>query len=280
MSIARTIALTLLMSILAATTSQAAVVMHLTPLPDQPVTPEGFTLAELTIADANTQLPTAARAVSLRRSTGGATVFYEASIAPGASGNFRVLLPMVSVRQAYTIRLLAGTAPTSAVILQQDVTAETDNVGEIEAARNLLLDSPAYDDYIEDLPRWPTWALRNAFLVPLLMMVGMGATLLIRRPVWRVLAAGLVVAAASGVIYESLANCPLVITRQDGEIRSVSCRRTTTWSTPAHGLGPIYWRTKQMDQDDMIYQPARMLTLTLHPNEVRLFRRRTNTPTP
>lgn len=269
------IALTILLSLAIASTARAAVDIRLTPSPSEAVTPEGFTPAELTIADANNQLPIAARAVALRRSAGGLTMFYEASIAPGASGNFRVLLPMVSVRQTYTVSLLADSSPTAPVILQQEVTAETNNVGSVEAARNLLLDSPAYDDYIEDLPRWPTWALRNAFLASVLMLVGMGATLLIRRPAWRVLAAGLVVAVASGTIYASLANCPLVITRQDGKIRSVSCRRTTTWSASTRGLGPIYWRTRQMDQDDMVYQPAKTLTLTLHPNEVRLFRLQT-----
>jgi len=261
--------------IMAATTSQAAVEMHLTPLPDQAVTPEGLTPAELTITDAENQLPIAARAVALRRSAGGPTIFYEASIAPGASGSFRVLLPMVSVRQTYVVRLLAETSPTAPVVLQHEVTAETDNVGAVEAARNLLLDSPAYDDYLEDLPRWPTWALRSVFLVSVLILVGMGATLLIRRPLWRLVAAGVVVTVASGAICASLANCPLVITRQNGMICSVSCRRTTTWSAPARGLGPIYWRTRQMDQDNMVYQPAKTVTLTLNPNEVRLFRRRT-----
>lgn len=271
----RTIALTILLSLFVATASNAAVEIRLAPVPGEAVTPEGFTPAELTIADANGQLPGVARALALRRSAGGPTMFYEASIAPGARGSFRVLLPMVSVRQTYVVRLLAEASPTAAVVLQQTVTAETDNVGAVEAARNLLINPPAYDDYIEDLPRWPTWAARNAFLVSLLMLVAMGATLLVRRPAWRLAAAGAVVAAASGAIYASLSNCPLVITRQNGDVWSVSCRRTTTWSAPANGLGPIYWRTRQMDQDDMVYQPAKTLTLTLHPNEVRLFRRRT-----
>ena len=200
-------------------------------------------------------------------------MFYQASIAPGAHGSFRVLLPMVSVRQTYVVRLLAEASPMAAVVLRQTVTVETDNVGAVEAARNLLIDPPAYDDYIEDLPRWPTWATRNTFLVSLLMMVAMGATLLVRHPAWRLAAAGAVVAVATGAIYAGLANCPLVITRQVGDVWCVSCRRTATWSAPADGLGPIYWRPRQMDQDDMVYQPAQTLTLTLHPKEVRLFRR-------
>ncbi len=280
MTMNRTIGLAILVLISAVTAARAAVEMHLTPLPGKAVTPEGFTPAELRIADANGQLPSAAQAITLRRLAGGPTMFYEASIAPGASGSFRVLLPMVSVRQTYVVRLLTEASPTASVLLEHKVTVETDDIGAVETARNRLLDSPAYDDYIEDLPRWPTGTVRNAFLVSVLMLVGMGATLLIRRPVWRLLAAGLVVAAASGAIYVSLANCPLVITRQDGDICSVSCRRTTTWSAPARGLGPIYWRTRQMDQDNMVYQPAKTLTLMLRPNEVRLFRRRTAIATP
>jgi len=269
------VGLAILLSLSVATASRAGVEMRLAPLPDEAVTPEGFTPAELAVADANGQLPRAAQALTLRRQAGGPTMFYQASIAPGTRGSFRVMLPMVSVRQAYVVRLLADASPTAAVVLRQTVTAETDNVGAVEAARNLLIDPPAYDDYIENLPRWPTWATRNVLATSLLMLVAMGATLLVRRPAWRLAVAGVVVAVASGAIHAGLADCPLVITRQNGNILAVSSRRTTTWSAPAEGLGPIYWRARQMDQDDMVYQPGRTLTLTLHPNEVRLFSRRT-----
>ncbi len=264
----------------AATASHGAVTMRLAPLPDQAVTPEGFTPAELAITDSNSLLPAPARALTLRRAAGGPTMFYEASIAPGTKGSFRVLLPMVSVRQEYVVRLLADTSPTAKVILQQNVSAETDNVVAVEAARKTLVDPPAYDDYIEDLPRWPTWAARNVVIVSLLMLVALGATLLIRRTRWRLVAGAAVVAIASTAIYAGLANCPIVVTQREGDVLVVSCRRTTTWSAPAKGLGPVYWRTRQMDRDNMVYQPAHKLTLTLRPNEVRLFRRRPTTPTP
>jgi hypothetical protein len=252
--------------------SHAAVEVRLTPLPAAAVTAEGFIPAELTVADPNSQLPRAARALAIRRAAGGPTMFYETSMAPGALGTFRVLLPMVSVRETYVVRLLAEASPTAPAVLRRDVTAETDNVAAVEAARDKLIDPPAYDAYIEDLPRWPTWVARNVLLAAALLLVAMGATLLIRRRGWRLVAAGAAVAVASAGMYISLSQCPSVLERRSGDILAVSCRRTATWSAPAKGIGPVYWRPQQMNQDDMVYQPDRALTVTLHPAEVRLFR--------
>ena len=252
--------------------SHAAVEVRLTPLPAAAVTAEGFVPAELTVADPNGELPRAARALAIRRAAGGPTMFYETSMAPGALGTFRVLLPMVSVRETYVVRLLAEASPTAPSVLRRDVTAETDNVAAVEAARDKLIDPPAYDAYIEDLPRWPTWVARNVLLAAALLLVAMGATLLIRRRGWRLVAVGAAVAVASAGMYISLSQCPSVLERRGGDILAVSCRRTATWSAPAKGIGPVYWRPQQMNQDDMVYQPDRALTVTLHPAEVRLFR--------
>jgi hypothetical protein len=255
-----------------ASAAHAAVEIRLTPLPAAAVTAEGFIPAELTVADPNSQLPRAARAVTIRRAAGGPIMFYETSMAPGATGSFRVLLPMVSVRETYVVRLLAEASPTAPSVLRRDVTAQTDNVAAVEAARDKLIDPPAYDAYIEDLPRWPTWVTRSIFLAAVLLLVAMGAALLIRRRGWRLVAAGAAVAVASAGMYISLSQCPLVLARRGGDILAVSCRRTAAWSAPAKGIGPIYWRPQQMNQDDMVYQPDAALTVTLHPAEVRLFR--------
>ncbi len=256
----------------AATPAMAAVDVRLTPLPSAAVTAEGFVPAELTVADPNGELPRAARALAIRRASGGPTMFYETAMAPGATGTFRVLLPMVSVRETYVASLLAEASPTAPAVLQRDVTAQTDNVAAVEAARDKLIDPPAYDGYMEGLPRWPTWVVRNVFLAAVLLLVAMGSTLLIRRQLWRLAAGGAAVAVASAGLYISLSQCPSVMERRSGDILAVSCRRTATWSVPARGIGPIYWRPQQMNQDDMVYQPDRMLTVTLHPAEVRLFR--------
>jgi hypothetical protein len=255
-----------------ASASRAAVEIGLAPLPAGAVTAEGFVPAELTVADPNSQLPQAARALAIRRQAGGPTMFYEASMAPGATGSFRVLLPMVSVRETYLVRLLAEASPTAPDVLRRDVTAQTDNIAAVEAARDRLIDPPAYDGYIEDLPRWPTWVARNVFLAAVGLMVAMGSTLLIRRQTWRLAAAGAAVAVVSAGLYFSLSQCPSVLQRRGGDILAVSCRRTATWAADAKGIGPVYWRPQQMNQDDMVYQPDRVLTVTLHPAEVRLFR--------
>jgi len=255
--------------------ADAAVEVRLAPLPAAAVTAEGFIPAELTVADPNSELPRAARALAIRRAAGGPTMFYETSMAPGATGSFRVLLPMVSVRETYVVRLLAEASPTAPAVLRRDVTAQTDNVAAVEAARDKLIDPPAYDGYIEDLPRWPTWVARSIFLAAILLLVAMGAALLIGRRGWRLVAAGAAVAVASAGLYVSLSQCPSVLERRGGDILAVSCRRTATWSVPAQGIGPVYWRPQQMNQDDMVYQPDAALTVTLHPAEVRLFRCRT-----
>ena len=264
--------LAMLVLVFAATTARAEVDVRLAPLPAAAVTDEGFVPAELTVADPNGELPRATRAVSIRRSAGGPTMFYETSMAPGATGSFRVLLPMVSVRETYVVRLLAEASPTAPSVLRRDVTAQTDNVAAVEAARDKMIDPPAYDGYMEDLPRWPRWVVRNVFLAAVLLLVAMGAALLIRRRPWRLAAAGAAVAIALAGLYVSLSQCPSVLARRSGDILVVSCRRTATWSVPTKGIGPVYWRPHQMNQDDMVYQPDAALTVTLHPAEVRLFR--------
>jgi hypothetical protein len=264
--------LVLIWSAAATTAATAAVEMRLTPLPSAAVTAEGFVPARLAVADPNGELPRAARAVSIRRAAGGPTMFYEASVAPRAAGTFNVLLPMISVRETYVVSLLAEASPTAPAVLRRDVTAQTDNVAAVEAARDRLIDPPAYDGYIEDLPHWPAWVARNVFLATVLLLVAMGAALLIRRRGWRLVAAGAAVAVASAGLYVSLCQCPSVLERRGGDILAVSCRRTATWSAPARGIGPVYWRPQQMNRDDMVYQPDATLTLTLHPAEVRLFR--------
>jgi hypothetical protein len=266
------LATAILVLISLASAARAAVEIRLVPLPAAAVTAEGFVPAELTIADPNGELPRPARALAIRRAAGGPTMFYETSMAPGATGTFRVMLPMVSVRETYVVSLLAEASPTAQAVLRRDVTAQTDDVAAVEAARDRLIDPPAYDGYIEDLPRWPAWVARNVVLAAALLLVAMGAALLIRRRTWRLAAAGAAVAVAFAGLYISLSQCPPVIQRRSGDILAVSCRRTTTWSAAAKGIGPIYWRPQQMNRDDMLYQPDRTLTVTLHPNEVRLFR--------
>jgi hypothetical protein len=266
------LSLAFLALVFATTAAHAEVDVRLAPLPAAAVTAEGFVPAELAVADPNGELPRAARAVAIRRSAGGPAMFYETSMAPGTQASFRVLLPMVSVRETYVVSLLAEASPTAQAVLRREVTAQTDNVAAVEAARDRLIDPPAYDGYIEDLPRWPTWVARNVVLAAALLLVAMGATLLIRRRIWRIAAAGAAVAAAAAGLYITLAQCPPVMARRNGDILAVSCRRTSSWFAPAKGIGPIYWRPQQMNQDDMVYQPDRTLTVTLHPNEVRLFR--------
>jgi len=255
-----------------ASAAQGAVTVTIAPLPSAQITAEGFMPAELSVSDPNSELLTAVRAVLVRRAAGGPSMFYRASVAPGASGRFRVALPILSVRESYVVRLLGEASPEAPALIELKTTAQTDNVAAVEAARARLVDPPAYDDHIEDLPRWPGWAIRNVCLAAAGLLVAMGAVLLIHRSTWRALAACVAVAGTTTVVWISLSHVPLVPVRRSGEVLIVTSRRTVTWSHPTKGLAPVYRRMKQMNADDMIYQPGGSMTMTLHPAEVRLFR--------
>lgn len=256
-----------------AAAAHAAVEIRLTPSPSEAPTPQGFMPGRLVVADPNSELPQAVRALTIRRAAGGPTVFYEASVAPGTSGEFRVAWPMVSVRETCVVSLLGEASPDGPVLLSRKVAALTDDVDAVEAIRAGLIDPPSYDDYIEALPRWPARVVRGVCLCAAGLLVALGAAMLIRGPAWRTVSALVAVTAATGAVYAVVSSCPAVEVRQIGDLLVVSSRRTVAWSHPAGEVAPVYRRARQMNADDMIVQPDKTLTVTIRPDEVRLFRR-------
>jgi len=263
----------LVMSLLPAWPARAEVIVRLRPAPADGPTDEGFLPAILTVADPNGELPEAIGAVSLRRTRGGPTLLYAVSLAPRTEHQVPVSLPVVSVQEAYRVRLLAGADGTGGVLRERQIPLTLPDLGLVDRARGALIQPTAYDNWKEDLPRWPRWLLRTVFLTMALFCVALGAALFVRRPALRLWAVLLVAAAATAATAWLLSQCPAVSLRRSGPLTIVACRRTTTWSHPAVGVRPLYWSRHQMDADDMLYRPGSSLTLTLRPQQVRLFRR-------
>ena len=212
------------------------------------------------------------RAVSLRRAAGGPTLLHAASVAPKTTQTLDVLLPAVSVQQTYRVRLLAGEGPATSVLREMHVPVTFPDLDAVERARETLVDAAAYEDRQEERPRWPTWLLRNVYLAAVLIAVGLGGVLFIRPGALRVLAAVAVAAGGTFAMWHVLSGVDVVLARRSGPLVALTCRRTTSWSRPARGVGPVYWSQGQMDRDDMVFEPGHRLTLTLRPDDVRVFR--------
>ncbi|MGB2821436.1 MAG: hypothetical protein WBF17_10670, partial [Phycisphaerae bacterium] len=101
----------------------------------------------------------------------------------------------------------------------------------------------------------------------------MGAALFVRRPAPRLAAVVSLVLAGTLATAWVLSQCQVVSVRRSGALTILGCRRTTTLWRSEPALAPLYRSRRQMDADDMVYCPGRYVTLTLHPDQVRLFRR-------
>lgn len=266
--------------LLAALPSAGEVKVSLSPADGNGAGEVTFLRASLRVEDPNAELPGVVAAVSLRRTLGGPTLLYRASIAPGTRQAVDVLLPVVSLQQAFTVRLLAADDPAGPVLKEADVSVTAPSVGAVERARAALVDPAAYEAYLEDLPRWPAWLLRGVLLTLVLTAVALAAALFVRSPAARLVL--LLAVTAGGVVatWQVLARCEVVLVRckvvlvrASEETVVVRCRRTSSWSHEADGALPVYWSPRQMDQDTMVYRPGRRLTLTIRPEEVRVFRR-------
>jgi len=261
------------LSAVLASAAGAAVTVRLRPGAADGPTDEGLLPATLTVADPNGELGAVVRGISLRRARGGPTLLYHVSIAPGTRQDIPVALPVVSVQESYTTRLLAAEDASGAALRELEVPLTVPQVDLVERARSALIDPAAYDDWLEDLPRWPRWLLRTVFLTAAVICVAMGAALFVRRPALRLAAVVSIVAAGTLATAWVLSQCPVVSLRRSGPLTILGCRRTTALRRTEPSVRPLYWSRRQMDADDMVYCPGRYVTLTLHPDQVRLFRR-------
>jgi len=246
--------------------------VRLAPVPASAPTPEGFLPAKLTVSDADGELGGIVRAVSLRRHAGGPTIIRNVTIAPGTARAVAVDLPVVSVQEAYVVRLLGGEGDRLSCLRELSATLTTESADLVERARAALIDPPAYDPWTDLLCVWPAWLQRSLFLAGVAVCVVLGAALLVRRPAWR-LGAVLAASAAGTVLMASLASqCETVVLRRAEGLTIATCRRTTPWSPPAH-TAPVYRSLRQMGADDLLYRGDGTRTVTLRPEGVRLFRR-------
>jgi hypothetical protein len=266
-------AASIVLSAVLASVAGAEVTARLRPAAEDGATEEGFLPAVLTVADPNGDLSGAVRGVSLRRLRGGPTLLYPTSIAPGTEQDVSVALPVVSVEESYVVRLLADEDASGAPLAELRVPLTVPKVDLVERARGALIDPAAYDGWLEDLPRWPGWLLRTVFLTAAVICVAMGAALFIRRPALRLAAVVCLVIAGALATAWVLSQCEVVSVRRSGALTILGCRRTTSLQRSPPLARPVYWSPRQMDADDMVYSPGRYATLTLHPNQVRLFRR-------
>lgn len=232
----------------------------------------GFVAAKLAVADPMGRLAGVVRAVAIRPEAGGPTILCPASIAPKTVQDVSVRLPVISAQQAFVVRLLPADDVAATPLHQAIVPLEVTDLNAVERARGALIDPDAYQGRLEDLPRWPPDLLRTVFLAAVLACVALGGALFIRRPAIRLLAAAAVVTAGSFVLAHVLGDCPTVLVRPAGPVTIVTCRRTVAWSHPSSML-PIYWNQRSMERDDLVLRPEGDLTVTLHPQDVRVFRR-------
>jgi hypothetical protein len=236
----------------------------------------GFVPARLNVADPQGRLGGVVRGVAVRPEAGGPTILCPASIAPKTVQDLPVLLPVISAQQAFLVRLLPATDAAAKPLHEAIVPLEVTDLNAVDRSRNALIDPDAYQGRLEDMPHWPPALLRTVFLAAVLAGVALAGALFIRPPAIRLLAAAAVVAAASFVLDHVLGDCPDVLVRPVGPVTVVTCRRTVAWSHAADML-PVYWNQRTMQRDDLILRPEGELTVTLHPEDVRVFRRTAET---
>ncbi len=262
-------------ALLVATVAPAAE-FALTPNIDSPAMRDGDPLqpATLTIRPSpGRSTDVAAGAVRLTPRPGGPAVQVPVVISPDEELSLVVPLPAVSAEQTYRAALLTDAAEAGEVMDGQDV----EIAWPVDAlSRDVMLDSSAYRPFADDLARWPPETRQALFAGLVLTALALTATLLIRRTGRRLAAAGGVVVLAAAGVSAAMRAAPLVEERyaEDGRTAALSSRRTVRWEGDARWR-PVYYAPWQMRGDDMLIRPGAGVSLTLHPDQVRVLRRAT-----
>jgi len=248
------------------------VAVHLTPVADAPPSPDGFLPVDLHLADPNGELPTVVQAVRIRPKAGGPAGLYPLAAAPGTRATLRVRVLALSVQETYVVGLLPAVRADAPPLLRREVPVTFQDVAAVETAREKLIDRGSYLESLEDLPHWPTWLPRTVLLAGAGFAVALGGALFLRSPAARI-AVVLALSGCGAVAVARLASGPkAVLARRTGPLTVVTARRTGTWSCPAAGVCPVYWRREQVLADDLVYRPGGLLTVTIRPTDVRIFR--------
>jgi hypothetical protein len=235
-------------------------------------------------------------AVRLRWIRGGPTMIFPAAILPRRETKIPVFLPAVHLTQAYHIELLSSAHVLSAFPKSIDeertggavarTTAEI--VWPVERlTRGAFLDPIAYDPYQDALPQWSGRGRRRIFLGAVCFALALSGILFIRKMAVRGIAGALVAFSATMGGWLLLQRFPPVLVQGEPGQFVLTARRTgeIRFEQPEEaslGLAglfdanayPVYFSRGQMERDDLVFHAVRGISLTLHPEEVRIFRSR------
>ncbi|MFW6062083.1 MAG: hypothetical protein ACOC93_04670 [Planctomycetota bacterium] len=261
--------------VLSAATAGGEISAELRPLPsDAQLAP--YQPARLAVRNKTSRLVTGVR---LRAQRGGPTMQMEMVLPPGEQQERTVPLPAVALEQVY--RVCVRGAGESA---WQPVRAATVRWPAEQVHPAAFVDPRLYARHERSYPDWPAEVRRNVLMLGVLLALGLAATLLIRPPGVRIVAAVIVIAAASVAAWTVVRSASLVVElhrplpREEGRFLAVlGARRSTEWSLPAASLPvPVYYATEQMAEEPAVIHldPPRRMQVPLHPQEVRPFRRK------
>ncbi len=231
--------------------------------------------AELTIKNDSSSV---AAAVRLQSSAGGPATIHPVTAAPGTQVTLTVNLPAISPQQMYHIDLLATYAPAVAGSIAHTTAAISWPVETVEQSRQKFFDPDACDKALATMPVWPDVTLRYTFLGLVLMCLGAGGVLFIRRPHLRLLCLALVIVAGFAVTAYPLAECN-VVNRIDSRVDGIgyatmTTRRTVSTLADARDgrLVPVYMNERQLLADTgTVLLADGGAYLELKPNRPRVF---------
>ncbi|MDY7009709.1 MAG: hypothetical protein SVV80_03020 [Planctomycetota bacterium] len=244
----------------------------------QAVSAGPYRRAELEVTNSS---ETTAETVLLKSTGIGLTVRYDLTVPPGATGRRIVFLPAISPAQEYAV-----TAQDASGQVVARTSASITWPAELVTADAFIDD--AFRAWTDEPARWSARTRWNYLLVLAMFVTAVAATLLIRRPMLRVvfviiIAAGttslivFVYIPAGAVVQEHRYNLRL----HDGvggiELDSfaiLSARKTMEWSRKVSPLPYPVWPDRHAaDGDNTMVNPvAGTIHLTLRPGLVRIIR--------
>lgn len=211
------------------------------------------------------------RAISVRAVQGGPTMLKPITIAPKTGQKVFIDLPAFSQEQTYTVSLYtdekAQTQLDPARKIRINWPVESVNAG-------AFIDLPCYREQFETLPDWPRRLRVGLVIAASLMGIALGGIMFIRKGAVRGVLLILTVAAAAIVMWQVSATYKSVIVTTDETGRDVivKCRRTSQWTTEDKTLVPIYYSKAHLAEDNAVIS-GDGISVTIKPNEVRIFRR-------
>lgn len=204
------------------------------------------------------------RRVALQPISGGPTVVYPVTLAPGRATTLEVSLPAISVEQTYRVRLLGqndSAGPTAEAPVAWPV-------GQL--CRKQLLQPDRCLGYEADLPAWPGRTRRAIFLAGVIFCVLLAGATLIRRARLRVLLVVLILLAGPMLLWPWAETASTEILTQEGGLRVFAVRRTRKVTVPP-GLLPIYADPGQFQRDTLRLVNRQGGTVRIRPDRPRLF---------